>query len=214
MQQQQEQLNTNPPLLKSKRIVYAADQHKPTIWKDKRTLQQHNTNTNPQSEKPKGFVYHTSTQSTHNLLKSKKNLCSSSTQEAHNLKSKRNLCRSTTTQTHDLKRQKRDCAAALEHKANPQSKIWEPNSNSTFFFYWKRECCHHEEEEEEEEEALDKTLVSWWLLLHWWMSMTLTNIKNKLLSFTSKIVHYMQSCHHCNNGLCIIILLYYLILDT
>jgi hypothetical protein len=29
--QQQQQLNTNPPLLKSKRIVCAADQHKPTI---------------------------------------------------------------------------------------------------------------------------------------------------------------------------------------
>jgi hypothetical protein len=28
---QQQQLNTNPALLKSKRIVYAADQHKPTI---------------------------------------------------------------------------------------------------------------------------------------------------------------------------------------
>jgi hypothetical protein len=31
VQQQQQQLNTNPPLLKSKRIVCAADQHKPTI---------------------------------------------------------------------------------------------------------------------------------------------------------------------------------------
>ncbi len=50
VQQQQQQLNTNPPLLKSKRIVYAADQHKPTnLKRQKDFLQQHNT-IYPQSE--------------------------------------------------------------------------------------------------------------------------------------------------------------------